>query len=389
MRCWRTLLVLLALLLSGLAAGPTVASDPTPAAAETDAPAAPGVRVRVLVRGLEHPWDVEQLPRGQGLLITERDKGRVLWWHRGRLRELARPGRAWINGETGVMSLALARDFVDSRTFYLCTGWQVGDGAPQVRVTRWRFRPAQARAKLTGTVLSGIRVTRSGRHGGCRLMMARSGALYVGTGDAAIGRLPQDRRALNGKVLRIDPETGKPWPGNPWPRAASPKRRLVLTYGHRNVQGLAQRADGRVWSVEHGPDRDDEVNLLGPGRNFGWNPVPGYNESVPMTDFSLPGRQWGARWSSGVPTLATSGADWVPGSKSWGRLRGTLAVASLKASRMVFMRFDGRGRWQRNFAPAALQRHGRLRSVTRTRGGALLITTDNGDRDVVLRVTPR
>ena len=74
------------------------------------------------------------------------------------------------------------------------------------------------------------------------------------------------------------------------------------------MQGLAQRADGTLWSVEHGPDRDDEVNLLRNGGDYGWNPVPGYNESVPMTDQGLPGKQVEAQWSSGFPTLATSGA---------------------------------------------------------------------------------
>ena len=86
------------------------------------------------------------------------------------------------------------------------------------------------------------------------------------------------------------------------------------------MQGLAERADGTLWSVEHGPDRDDEVNLLVSGGDYGWNPVPGYNESVPMTDQVLPGDQRGARWRSGSPTLATSGATFVHGQR-WGALR--------------------------------------------------------------------
>ena len=68
-------------------------------------------------------------------------------------------------------------------------------------------------------------------------------------------------------------------PDNPYVDASS-ARRYVWTYGHRNVQGLAQRPDGSLWSVEHGSDRDDEVNLLVPGGDYGWNPVPGYDESV-------------------------------------------------------------------------------------------------------------
>jgi glucose/arabinose dehydrogenase len=173
-------------------------------------------------------------------------------------------------------------------------------------------------------------------------------------------------------------------PDNPFP--GSP----VWTLGHRNVQGLAWRPHGRMWSVEHGTDRDDEVNLLRAGGNYGWNPVPGYNESRPMTDFRLPGRQIGARWRSGFPTLATSGATWVRG-RQWGVYNGALAVCALKASRLLFMKFDSRGklRWVRT--PAALNGDfGRLRSVTRTRSGALLVTTANGGGgDRVVRVTPR
>ncbi len=131
-------------------------------------------------------------------------------------------------------------------------------------------------------------------------------------------------------------------PSNPFINAANPQQRYVVTYGHRNVQGLAQRRDGSVWSVEHGSYRDDEVNLLEDGGDYGWNPVPGYNESVPMTDQSLPGPQINAKWSSGNPTIATSGAAWVRG-EQWGRYNGTLAVAALAGNRVVFMKFDKAG----------------------------------------------
>jgi glucose/arabinose dehydrogenase len=182
--------------------------------------------------------------------------------------------------------------------------------------------------------------------------------------------------------------TGKPWPTNPWPNAASVKRRYVLNYGHRNVQGLAQRADGSLWSVEHGPDRDDEINKVVSGGNYGWNPVPGYNENVPMTDFSLPGPQAAARWSSGVPTLATSGAAWVSGTQ-WGSYNGTLAVAALKGSRLVFFKFDSAGHLLWTRTPVPTTHYGRLRSVTTAANGDLLVTTSNGSNDAVLRVSPR
>ena len=97
-------------------------------------------------------------------------------------------------------------------------------------------------------------------------------------------------------------------------------KRKVYTYGHRNVQGMALRRGSQMWSVEHGTYRDDEVNKLKSGGNYGWNPVPGYDESKPMTDHSLPGRQIDAKWSSGQPTIATSGAAWLKGDV-WGAWR--------------------------------------------------------------------
>jgi aldose sugar dehydrogenase len=107
-----------------------------------------------------------------------------------------------------------------------------------------------------------------------------------------------------------------------------------------------------------------------------------------MTDKSLPGKQYAARWSSGVPTIATSGAAWVRGAQ-WGRLDGTLAVAALAGERVVFMKFTKRGRLKWTRSPASLQKYGRLRSISVAADGDLLITTSNGGGDAVLRVSPR
>ena len=82
----------------------------------------------------------------------------------------------------------------------------------------------------------------------------------VGTGDAAHGRNPRNLKSLGGKTLRLDRFTGRPFAGNPWANSPNRRKRYVFTYGHRNVQGLAQREDGSLWSVEHGSYRDDEVN---------------------------------------------------------------------------------------------------------------------------------
>lgn len=370
-----------------LATGPAASTTQTAGtSAATPAVAAharvPALRVRTVVRRLDHPWDVQQAPGGR-LLVSERDRARISVVRNGKRRTLADLSRlVWVSGETGLMSLAVdpAR-----RTVWACHGST--EGGNHVQVTRWRADARWKRLSHRRTVLTGL-PSSSGRHGGCRLLLDRdSDALVVGTGDAAIGTNPRDLDSLGGKTLRVHRRTGEPMADNPFADATT-ARRFVWTYGHRNVQGLAQRADGSLWSVEQGSSRDDEVNLLVPGGDYGWNPVPGYDESVPMTDQALPGEQQDARWSSGDPTLATSGGAWVRG-RQWGRLDGTLAVAALKASRVVFLRFDARGELVSVTSPKALQRHGRLRSVTTARNGDLLLTTDNGGDDRVLRVSPR
>ena len=324
---------------------------------------------------------MQQAPGGR-LVVSERDRARLSVVRNGRRRTLADLSRlVWVSGETGLLSLAVD---AGTRTLWACHG--SAKGANHVQVTRWRVDARWRTLSHRRTLLSGFPST-SGRHGGCRLLLDRSSdALLVGTGDAAVGSNPRNLDSLGGKVLRVHRHTGAPMPDNPYADAGS-ARRFVWTYGHRNVQGLAQRADGSIWSVEHGSFRDDEVNRLVPAGDYGWNPVPGYDESVPMTDQSLPGVQQEAAWSSGQPTLATSGAAWVRGDQ-WGSLDGTLAVAALKASQVLFLRFDSAGRLLSVSRPRSLMRFGRLRSVTAARNGDLLVTTDNRTRDRVLRVSP-
>lgn len=385
------LLLPLALLapLAPTGAGAKPGASPAVAEARTEAPTArkaPALRVRTVVGGLDIPWDVQPIGGGK-LLVTERTSARLWLVAGGTKRRVRFPsGQVWRAGETGLMSLAIDPGFASNRRFYTCQGARTG-GGHDVRVVAWRLGAGERRASRVRTLLAGLPAT-TGRHGGCRLLVLRDGSMLVGTGDAGVGTNPRNLNSYGGKTLRLVPATGAPWPGNPFPKATRKAKRYVFTYGHRNVQGLAQRRDGSLWSIEHGSYRDDEVNRLVRGGDYGWNPVPGYNESVPMTDQSLPGHQQVARWRSGPTTIATSGASFVAG-RGWGGYAGTLAVAALAGERMVFLKLDRRGRLVWTRTPDALKRYGRLRSVTRAPDGSLLVTTSNGGNDKVLRVSPR
>jgi aldose sugar dehydrogenase len=376
----RTLAGLIALaLLAGCTeagvADPPPASPGTPPAGSSTVAAAPALDVSIVADGFDHAWDVVQAADGT-LLVDERAGGFTAVLPDGTVREVAADfDDLFADGETGLMGLALDPGFEDNRRFYSCQGSQDGE----IVVLGWTMAPDWGSAtRVADPLVGGLPLNeRSGRHGGCRLTFAPDGTLLVGTGDTAEGTVAQDPRSPGGKVLRVDPATGE---------------RQFWTLGHRNVQGLAVRpGTDQVFAVEHGPDRDDEVNLLREGGNYGWDPDGGgsYDESVPMTDPAIDGAI-PAVWSSGEPTLATSGATFVTGDE-WGAYDGLLLVALLKAQGVLALRLDDAGALQEEFRIPELEGvGGRLRSVVQGTDGALYLTTDNGGgEDQLMRVTPR
>ena len=209
------------------------------------------------------------------------------------------------SGEIGLMGLAVDPAFTQNRRIYTCQGSSAA-GTSTIKVVAWSIAVGFASAtRVVDPLVGGIPM--GSIHGGCRLEFAPDGTLLVTTGDAAIGTAPQSLGSLAGKVLRVDPATGAGAPDNVFAADGDPATDArIYTRGHRNVQGLAIRPGlGQFWSVEHGPNRDDEVNLLENGGNYGWDPVPGYDQSVPMTDLSLPGAV-GARSRASRPITSSN-----------------------------------------------------------------------------------
>jgi aldose sugar dehydrogenase len=342
----------------------------------------PALDVAVVADRLDHPWDVVQAPDGT-LLVDERAGGLTAVLPDGSVREVrADFGDIFARGETGMMGLTLDPGFAGNRRFYSCQG-VVANGRTSrpasIAVIAWTVAPDWSSAtRVADPLIGGIPVNeRSGRHGGCRLRFDEQGALLIGTGDNAVGTNPQDPRTWAGKVLLADAMTGEV---------------AVWTLGHRNVQGLAVRpGTGQVFSVEHGPDRDDEVNLLREGGNYGWDPDGdrSYDESVPMTDPGIEGAI-PAVWSSGDSTIAPSGATFLDGDH-WGDYDGLLVLGVLKGQGVLALRLDDAGALQEQFRlPELERRYGRIRSALQGVDGALYVTTDNGSgSDRVLRVTAR
>jgi glucose/arabinose dehydrogenase len=372
----RKLLVVVALVTAAL---PWIAARPATAAT-------PPLSVTPVVSGLDHPWDIGFAGDGT-MFFTERAGRLSVRLVNGTVRQLAADlTDLWVAGETGLMGVEVDPAFSSNRRIYTCQGTTGGNLT--VQVVAWAIDAGLTTATRVNDPLVGGIDGQSGFHGGCQLRVDGDGYLQIGTGDAAIGTNPQDLFSLAGKTLRVDRFSGAGVVGNPFIGGGGDAR--VYTYGHRNVQGLAVRpGTGEVWSAEHGPDINDEINRLVPGGNYGWDPVPGYNQATPMTDFDKFPGAIGARWSSGSPTIATSGATFLAGSQ-WKGAQGALAVSTLKGSQLRIFAFDASGDLVFQEVPPELDHtYGRLRGAETAPDGSLWLTTDNGGgADLILRVAP-
>ena len=325
------------------------------------------------ITGLNVPWDIGWLPNGT-VVVTERP-GRINVYADGVDEPpfVIEPTDLIANGEGGMLGLEIDPDFETNPYVYVCMCRTVND-QQDVIVRRYRLATPNGDGVVgePDDIVTGMPYS-TGRHSGCRPRFGPDGYLWVGTGDAAIGTTPQDDASLGGKVLRIDRD-GNAAPGN--------DNGVIFSKGHRNIQGMAFRAsDDLGVSAEHGPSVDDEVNLLVPG-NFGWDPVPGYNESVPMTfDGAIE-----AIWSSGSSTLALSGATFIEGGQ-WADWDGVLAVATLRTEHLHIYVVTTAGEVTQDFR--VVENQGRLRSPRQGPDGWLYITTDgSGSGGEVRRVTP-
>lgn len=213
-------------------------------------------------QGLDHPWSLAFLPDG-GALVTELRGNVYRLDHQGHGGEpLMNVPAVYHAGQGGLFDVVLHPDFASNRLVYL----SFAEGAKNDNGT------AVARGRLVDGALAEVEVifrnfTRKDTpvHYGGRLAFLQDGSLLLTTGEGFDDReAAQDIRSGLGKVLRMN-DDGTPAAGNPYPQSP-----YVLTYGHRNPQGLAVTESGSIWLHEHGPRGGDEVNFIYPGVNYGW-----------------------------------------------------------------------------------------------------------------------
>ncbi|EMY34341.1 hypothetical protein D477_010104 [Arthrobacter crystallopoietes BAB-32] len=342
----RTLSVL-ALVLSATMAGCT-ADLPSPGTAV----ASSGSGVATVAEGLSDPWSIVFLPDGSAL-VSENNTGLIKHLRDGRtIAAVPVPAELETTGEGGLLGLAVSEDFAqDNRLFVYLTSPQDN------RVLSYRW--SNGELSDGQEVVTGI--PKAGIHNGGRLEFGPDGYLYISTGEAGQRELSQDLQSLGGKILRVAKD-GSPAPGNPF--QDSP----VYSYGHRNVQGMAWDADGRMWASEFGPDRDDELNLIEPGRNYGWPEVTGAPGDDRFVDAVV---VWPSTAEASPSGMAINdGVAWL---------------AALRGERLWRVELSG----DEAGPPEALLagEYGRLRDVAVAPDGRLWVLTNGGKPDRILAVS--
>ncbi|MGM0568534.1 MAG: PQQ-dependent sugar dehydrogenase, partial [Elusimicrobiota bacterium] len=248
-------------------------------------------------------------------------------------------------GEGGLLGMALDPDFKDNSYIYLYFTYSQ-EGEILNRVNRYSY----SKEGLSGeySVISGIPGSRI--HNGGRIAFGPDGYLYITAGDAGNSSLAQDRNSLAGTILRLESDGAVP--------AGNPFNSPVYSYGHRNPQGLAWDDSGRLWATEHGPRGHDELNLIEPGKNYGWPKIKGDETAEGMKRPII---------HSGNNTWAPSGALFYDGSIYFAGLRGgSVYEAELKEDE-VKLKAHFENRW------------GRLRNVTKGPDGNFYLLSSNRD----------
>jgi len=333
-------------------------------------PGSTNIKDSVLVAGLNFPWEIVWGP-DNFIWMTERG-GKISRVNpsTGEVIPLITVSEVVSMGEGGMLGMALHPDFTTTPDLYVAYEYNNGSN----------YREKVVRFTYNGTTLINPVVIIDNIHGanihnGCRLLIVAD-KLFISTGDASAQDSAQSTTSVNGKILRLNLDgtipADNPIPGSP-----------VWSYGHRNAQGLVF-ANGILYSSEHGPDTDDEINIIEKGRNYGWPTVRGFcNESAEQSFCSAnnvkePINAW-------TPTIATSGMDYYDKDQipQW---KNSLLVATLKNQRLMQIKLNDAHTAVAGINEFFTNTYGRMRDVCISPEGKVYICTSNGGNDKVIVV---
>ncbi len=333
---------------------------------------------KMLSDALVKPWALATLPDGR-FLITEKAGTMRIATPTG---EVTAPitGLPAVNasGQGGLLGVAVDPSFSENRMIY----WVFSENTPQGNLTsaaKGKLSTDEKRVENAAVIYRAMPAYNGNLHYGGRIVFDKSGNLFVSTGersDKVTRPQSQDLNSALGKVVRITTE-GKPVEGNPFLNNANAKPE-IYSYGHRNVQGLAFHPQtGDLWEAEFGPRGGDEINLVQPGKNYGW-PVITYGieysgerigEAITQKEgMEQPVYYWD-------PVISPSGITFYSGDQipEW---KNNLFIAGLNSNHIARLVINN----NKVVGEERLleQEKQRFRDVTQGKDGALYAVTDEG-----------
>ncbi len=349
---------------------------------------APGAKpfVENVVADFDAPWAMTFLPDGR-MLVTEKDGRMLLVAADGKARQTVATLTVDSAGQGALMDVVLAPDFAISQRVYFSYS-AAGEGGKGVVLARGRLRPdgggGQRLGEIEALFRAGPLVDGNGHYSG-RIAFAPDGRhLFFTAGDRQKFTPAQDPKATLGKVLRLTLD-GKPAPGNPL--AAKGFAPEVWSYGHRNLLGIAFDAQGNLWEQEMGPKGGDEVNLIQPGRNYGWpNASNGSHydgrdipDHKPADGYEAP-RVW---WN---PVISPGGLMIYSGDR-FPQWKGDAFIGGLSSKALVRVDINGTAATKGDQWPMGA----RIREVEQGPDGAIWLLEDGGQgsQGRLLKLTPR
>lgn len=327
------------------------------------------LKSKVILSNLTNPWEIIYGPDNLIWFTEKTGKISRLNPSNGQVTTLHTIADVRVNGEGGLLGMVLHPDFVNNPYVYVVYDYGT---TYKEKVVRYSY----ANNALNNPIILIDQIPASSIHNGSRLLISNN-KLFISTGDASDTSTPQNINSVSGKILRINLDgsipTDNPYPNNP-----------VWSFGHRNPQGLVQ-VGSKMFSSEHGPDSDDEINIIEKGRNYGWPNIKGFCNETGEQSFCSSNNivQPLIAWT---PTIAPSGlayynSNYIP------QFKNSLLLALLKDSKLMQLKLDEAQTKIVGTKNFYVNEFGRLRAITQSPEGKIYFCTSNGNNDKIIEIS--